>query len=157
MKIQEFTLVNADKLARALNGVPRDDNTIIGGIGRNAYFEGEVWKRDGNELNGDEVSKLEHALLAEYDKLGGLIKRGEDKVVTGSFYDFKGKKPRTEPKIVFTYRFGNKVVDVPDGKELPGEVKAAKILKEREDEEKEKEGVERIRKARKARRVNRDK
>lgn len=132
MDIQTFTLVNTDKLERALNGTLDASNTAIGGVGKGAYFEGGVWKLDGDALGEKEVAVLEHAVLAEYDRLGGLIKRQGDKVETGSFFDFKAKKPRVEPKVVFLYRINGKTVKVEDGVELPGIVKAAKVLEESE-------------------------
>lgn len=72
----------------------------------------------------------EHTLLAEYDRLGGLITRNGQKVKTGCFYDAKAKAPFDEPKIVYLYSIGGRVVEVPEGAELPGEVRAANILAE---------------------------
>lgn len=130
MEIKTFTLVNAEKVDRALNGSTMNGGNRSGGIGAGAYFEAGVWKRDGDEISQPEVDKLESALLAEYDRLGGFIKRGSDKVKTGSFYDFKAKEPRKVAKVVFIYRVNGKTVEVADGTELPGEVKAVKILEE---------------------------
>lgn len=151
--ISGYTLVNAEKVDRALNGVLKADSTRTGGVGKGAYQEEGVWKRDGVELSEEEVAKLEHDLLAEYDKHSGCIKRGNDKVENGSFYDFKGRQARKEPKVNFVYRFGNKLVKVPDGVELPGEIKAQKILKEAQaaqveerEEAKEAKKVKRIKK-----------
>jgi hypothetical protein len=132
MKIKEFTLINAEKLGRALNGSQRSDGNFFGGVGNGAYFEDGAWKRNGAELEEKEIDALESAILAEYDRLGGLIKKNEDKVETGSFYNFKARKPHDKPAIIFTYKINGKTVQVPDGKELPGEVKAAKILAEQE-------------------------
>lgn len=44
----------------------------------------------------------ESEILAEYDRLGGLITYEGAKVKMGSFYDFKAKKPveKPQPKIV---------------------------------------------------------
>jgi len=93
---------------------------------------------------GDNAS--EEAIIAEYDKLGGLILRGNDKVKTGSFYDFKAKQALKEPKIVCVFNVNGKFVDVADGEETPGIVKATKILANKgkvEVEETEEEAVER--------------
>lgn len=139
MEIKGFSLINEEKVERTLNGVPRSDGTAIGGVGSGAYFENGVWKREGNELSEEEVNDLSTAILAEYDKLGGAIKRGNDPVKTGSFYDFKGKKPFKNPKVICTYKVNGKFVDVPDGEEEPGEVKAAKILMQQEKEKQETE------------------
>jgi len=127
MEIKGYTLVNDEKVGRALNGVEIDGN-LKGGVGNGAYFEDNEWKRDGSKLSEKEAESLETALLAEYDKLGGLIKKGDDKVKMGSFYDFKAKKPRALPKVTFVYRVNGKHVEVPDGVELPGAVKAARLL-----------------------------
>ncbi len=132
MLVKTYILVNDDKVERALNGTPKGDGSAIGGIGQGAYQEAGIWKRSGGELSEAEVTKLEADLIAEYDKLGGLIKRGSDKVKTGSFYDFKGREARPKPQVVFYYRINGRYVEVPDGAELPGEVKAAKILDESE-------------------------
>ena len=141
MKIKDFILVNEEKVERALNGVPdsrpNSAGQSVGGVGQGAYFDG-VWKRDGEDLSEAEVDKLESAILAEYDKLGGLIKRGDDTIKTGSFYDIKARTPRKEPKIIFTFRdIKGRYVEVPDGVELPREVKAAKIRDQKEPEEEE--------------------
>jgi hypothetical protein len=120
MLVKEFELVNEEKVERALNGTQRPDGSFVGG----------VKKADGSYDDAD--------LIAEYDKLGGLILRGTDKVKIGSFYDFRNKKALKEPKVVFVYNINGKTVEVADGVELPGVVKAARILAEQEavDEEK---------------------
>lgn len=128
MDIQGFTLVDSAKFDRALNGTLRGNNTVIGGVGAGAYFENGAWLRNGTELNEEEVAKLEFDLLAEYDKLGGLIRKGGDKVVTGSFYNFKAKKPHDAPQVKFIFRVNGKAIEVPDGEALPGIVRAKRIL-----------------------------
>lgn len=117
MNIKGFELVNEEKVERAINGTITSLNEKIGGI----IAEDGTYDED--------------ELLAEYDKLGGLITRGEDRVKTGSFYDFANKRPRKEPKIMFIYNINGKVVEVEDGKELPGLVRAAKELERLESEE----------------------
>ncbi len=134
-----YILLNPEKVERALNGVYSSDkdNPRKGGIGKGAILENDVWMRNGVELTDEEVDVLEKDILAEYDKNAGAILRGNDKVRTGSFYDFAGRKARAVPKIEFEYKIGNKTVIVPDGKELPGEIKAQKILKETLEKEAE--------------------
>ena len=110
MNIKGYTLCNPDKVTRALEGTPLESGNRLGGVAR------EDGTYDDNEL------------LAEYDKLGGLIRKGSDKVKTGSFYNFGAKKPREKPKVSFLFRINGKEVEVPDGAELPGIVKAARIL-----------------------------
>jgi len=131
--VKGYTLVNTEKVERALNGVQvqRDGrSSIIGGVGKGAYFEDEKWKRDGVELVEKDVTALEDALLAEYDRLGGLIKRGEDIVKTGSFYDFKARTPLAKPHVVFQYRINGELVDVPEDAPEPIAVKASKLQTE---------------------------
>jgi hypothetical protein len=126
MNIKGFELVNEEKANRALNGTQRGDGTIFGGIVR----------EDG--------TYDDNALLAEYDKLGGLITKNGDKVKVGSFYDFKNKRPLKEPKVFFVYTVNNKFVEVEEGVELPGEVKAARILEKEEIAEAEEKAEKKI-------------
>lgn len=109
-KVKGFTLVNAQKVERALYGAPNSENEMIGGIA------------DADGTYDDDK------LLAEYDRLGGLIKKGDDNVKTGSFYDFKKKQPKEKPTVDFVYRVNGQEVIVPAGKELPGIIKATRIL-----------------------------
>lgn len=43
----------------------------------------------------------EDAILAEYDRRGGLIMKDGKKVANGAFWDFKKKAPRKEPLVEF--------------------------------------------------------
>lgn len=130
MEVQGFELVNADKFERALNGTPNDKGELRGGVGGGAYLSGGVWLKNGKPISDEEVEALEARLIAEYDRLGGFIRRNGDKVKTGSFWDFKGKKAFEVPQVVFIYNVNGKFVEVADGQELPGVVRAARILKE---------------------------
>lgn len=141
MQIKSFILENPDKVERAINGTPRGDSTRIGGVGKGAYLNNGAWERDGKALSEAEAESLETAILAEYDRLAGRITKGGDKVKNGSFYNFAGKRPQDKPVVVFEYRVNGKVVEVPDGNELPGVVKAAKILASEEAMESEDEEV----------------
>ena len=117
MKLKSgFELVNEDKVERALNGTLTPSGDKVGGIA----------KEDG--------SYDENELLAEYDKMGGAIRQGTDKVETGSFYDFKKKKPREKPQVALIFRINGKVVRVVEGEETPNIVKAARILAEDKEE-----------------------
>lgn len=107
MIVNGFELGNEEKLQRVVSGSLTADGSMIGGLGEDA---------DPN------------AVLAAYDKLGGLITKNGDRVKTGSFYDFKAKEARKKPEVVYVFRIGNKETDVPEGTELPGEVRAARIL-----------------------------
>lgn len=119
-----FNLVNPEKVDRALLG----ETLSSGGRAKGVIKEDGTW--DDGEL------------LAAYDKLGGLIRKNGDKVKTGSFYDFLNKRPRAVPKISFVFRINGKAIEVPDGVELPGIVKAAKIVEEEVEEEAEREAKE---------------
>jgi hypothetical protein len=93
----DFLLVNHDKLDRVINGVVGEKGKLTGGIGKDAAPE---------------------AILAEYDKLGGLVlhkattkELNEDgelveqkrnlKVATGAFYDFENEVARKEPRLTY--------------------------------------------------------
>lgn len=115
-QILGYDLVNDEKADRALNGTLKGNGERFGG----------VVKADGT---WDDA-----ALLAEYDKLGGLITKNGDKVVSGSFYDFKNKVAREVPEVKFVFNVNGKFVEVPAGVELPGEVKAVQILAKAEEE-----------------------
>jgi 2-keto-4-pentenoate hydratase len=84
-----FQCVNAEKLDRAINGLMNGDKVVFKGVGLNARPE---------------------AVLANYDKLGGLVLKDGQIVKMGSFYDFKAKKARVEPDITFLVDLdGNRV------------------------------------------------
>jgi len=119
MEVKGFTLINTEKVSRALEGTLLSD-----GVTR----KGGVVKEDG--------TYDDDRLLAEYDKLGGAIFKGSDKVIRGSFWDFKNKKPRAKSEVKFIYRVNGRNIEVSEGSELPGIVKASKILKEEEEVQK---------------------
>lgn len=78
-EINGFVLCNADKLYRVIHGSMGAGGMLTGGLGEDATPE---------------------AILAEYDRNGGLIRTAEgEKVITGSFYDFKAKAPRKVPQV----------------------------------------------------------
>jgi hypothetical protein len=105
-----YTLVNNEKLNRAIFGMIGPRGSLMGGVGENA-------------------SDMEK--IAEYDRLGGLILKGERKVKTGSFYNFTKKTPREKPEVllVFTDIAGN-TVELGEEEPIPMEVKAAQMIKE---------------------------
>lgn len=122
MNILEFTVVNAEKWDRAINGTIGREGRLTGGVGEKASDE---------------------AKLAEYDRLGGLIMKGKNKVKMGSFYDFEARKPRVKPEITFVFRDidGDEVL-VPEGEEIPLEVKAAEMAKAKKGKKKVKKTIE---------------
>lgn len=136
MQIGEYVLVNTEKFERALNGLQRSDGSFIGGVGKGAYYQGGAWFRDDEKLSEKEVDSLVADLLAEYDKVGGLITRDGDPIKTGSFYNFKARKPHENPKIERVFRINGKTIAVADGEEEPGLVKAKKQLDAEESDTK---------------------
>lgn len=99
-QVLEFSLVNDEKVKRALHGSLGREGKLYGGV-------------------GDEASP--EALLAEYDRLGGLITKGGLRVKMGSFYDFEKKQPRPELELAF-------LADV-DGEQCEVTEEEAKTLK----------------------------
>lgn len=127
--INGFTLANPDKLDRVINGVIGQGGKAVGGIG-------ERFDDNGNLANGAEI-------LAQYDRLGGLILKGGNKVKTGSFWDFEKKTKKEIPEVVFVFRdLEGDEVDVPEGEQVPLEVKAAQIAKEAKSKKLKKKSIE---------------
>lgn len=107
MNIGQFQLVNEEKVQRAIYGSVGKGGAMTGGVGENA---------------GDAV------VIAEYDRLGGLVLKEGEKVKTGSFYDFQAKVPRETPDVVLLYTVNGRIVEVPDGAPLPVSVRAAQMV-----------------------------
>ena len=106
-----YTLVNESKVRRAIEGTVTKNGQLEGGVGQDATVE---------------------TIVAKYDQLGGLILSGGNKVKLGSFYDFDKKQVRPEPKVTFVFRgLKGEEVEIEEGEEVPVEVKAAKLLKEK--------------------------
>lgn len=131
MFIGNYKLVNPDKVKRALEGSPTGDGRYVGGVAQEHYQEDGKWFKEGEALSKEDAAKLEAAILVEYDRIGGLITVDDDKVSMGSFFDFRAKRAHAEPKVMLEYRINDEVIKVPEGKEKPGVVKAAKMLSER--------------------------
>lgn len=140
MQINDFQLANTDKVERALNGTLGNDGHMVGGVANLAYKEDGVWKREGKDLSEKDVEVLEAAILVEYDRIGGLIKRDGEKLATGAFYDFKAKAAHKTPQVKIEYRIGERVMLVPDGEAVPNIVKAQKLMNEEDAEVKVKKG-----------------
>jgi hypothetical protein len=113
MQIGDYTLANKDKVDRAINGTVLDRGQAKGGVGAEA----------------DEAD-----VLAEYDRLGGLILKGSYKVKTGSFYDFKAKAPIKKPKPVLVFVVNGEIVEVDADEPLPLEVRASEQAKTKKQE-----------------------
>lgn len=110
MEVKGYTLVNEEKVERALLGTVTRTGSLTGGV-----------------QNADGTFDADR-LLAEYDRLGGLVKKGEDKVKMGSFYDFAARKPREKASVMLEFRINGKTVEVAEEAELPSIVKAKKQL-----------------------------
>ncbi len=109
MNIKGYVLSNPDKVERMLHGTLAREGKLSGGVGDEATDE---------------------AKLAEYDRLGGLILKDGHKVKTGSFYDFVARKPREKPEVLLVFKdLEGNTVELPEGKDLPLEVKAAEQIK----------------------------
>lgn len=111
MNIGPFELVNEEKVFRATYGTVGKGGVMVGGVGEGA----------------DEA-----IILAEYDRLGGLVHKDGEKVKTGSFYDLAARKPRETPEVVLLYSVNGKIIEVPEGHEVPLAVRAARIAEGQE-------------------------
>lgn len=78
--IKEYIICDLSKLDRVINGSVGSQGQLSGGLGKDAS---------------------EDAILAAYDKIGGLIRTQDGKkVATGTFYDFENRKPRIKVEVV---------------------------------------------------------
>lgn len=116
MQIGEFTLANSDKAERAINGSVMSEGQMKGGVG---------------------VDAEEHEILAEYDRLGGLVLMDGNKVKTGCFWDFKNKCAVKKPKAILVFRIDGEDVEVDADQPLPLEVRAKKAADAKKKEKKE--------------------
>lgn len=108
-------MVNEEKVNRTIHGSQTSKGELKGGVGEG---EGEEW---------------ENKVLAEYDRLGGLIRLNGDRVKTGSFYDFKGRKPLEESNVMLQFNVNGKVMEVSADEPLPPLVRAAKAAEQGEE------------------------
>lgn len=136
MNLGDYELVNEEKVTRAIQGTVNSRGLATGGVGEDASDE---------------------AKLAEYDRLGGLIRYKGDRVKMGSFYNFKDKKPFEEPVIMLQFSINGKNVEIAADKPLPNEVRAAKALEQGEAEERAAEEEDEEKPAKKAKRKQSDK
>jgi hypothetical protein len=112
MIINGFSLENDEKIDRAIHGTVTEKGQLTGGVGEGAS---------------------EEAILAEYDRLGGLITKEGEKVKNGSFYDYQGKKAREKADVMFVAEIDGDLVDVTEE-----EAKAIKVAKKKSSEIKKK-------------------
>lgn len=117
MVVDDFILANDTKVRRAIEGTVTREGRLEGGVGANA----------------------DPALIrAHYDRLGGLILKGDRKVKSGSFWDFEKNMPRETPDVVFEHRTASGELVEFRGEE-PVEVKAEKITRARKEKADQKE------------------
>lgn len=112
--INGFQLENEEKLNRVVNGVVGRAGVPQGGLGVDAKPE---------------------LVLAHYDKLAGYITKDGVKIKTGSFWDFKAQKPRTEPDIKFIFNVGGDKVEVDDPKNLAEAISTLQEVKTKKETE----------------------
>ena len=125
MKLGEYNLDNEEKLNRAVHGTMGREGKLVGGVGEGAS---------------------EKVLLAEYDKLGGLVTKNGIKVKTGSFYDFEKREVRAEPLVTFLSEVDGEILEVSEeeasvlkaAKDKTEAIKAKKKKKVTEEDEKPK-------------------
>lgn len=137
MQIKEFTLPNEEKLHRAIYGSLNREGREEGGLLSQLHVE------DVKDVPGD-------AILAEYDKLGGLILKGKYKVKLGSFYDFKNRCPRKKPEVLLVFRVEGENVELPADEPIPLEIQASEIVRERKAKKNVAEAVAKEKKVKKA-------
>lgn len=116
LKVGEFELVNDEKINRALNG----------SVTKNGVPQGGLLRKHGTN-NPDDVPPTE--LLAEYDRLGGLILKDGNKLKIGCFYNFTLKQPLDKPVVIFVERIDGEEVEL-DESEARAIQKAKKKVKE---------------------------
>lgn len=113
MDVGEYVLQNPDKVDRAINGSVVSGGMMKGGVGQDAS---------------------EDAIIAEYDRIGGLILYKGYKVKTGCFYDFKKKMAVKKPEPILEFKVDGETIEVPVGEPLPMEIRAANEAKKRKAE-----------------------
>ena len=125
--IDGFVLENADKLTRVIEGE----------VKRAGVPEGGLLAQYGD------IEKIPKELvLAHYDKLAGFITKnvGGDrrvKIKTGSFWDFRKKKPHDEPKVIYLFRVGGEQVEVDDPSKLAQAVTTVEVALEEKKQKSE--------------------
>ena len=115
-----FECVNGEKLERAIHGLKNGDKEVFRGVGDKATPD---------------------AILANYDKLGGLVLKDGQIVKMGSFYDFAKKKPREVAEVTFLVEIDGNRVEVSED-EAKAVNKAKSKVNELKAKAKKKEKVE---------------
>lgn len=100
MRIGQYELVNDEKLNRVLKGTIGRLGQLTGGLESSLD-----WSKKTDE-------EREFAIIADYDRVGGLILKNGLKVATGSFYDVALKAPRKEPALKFVTAVEDQIIEV---------------------------------------------
>ncbi len=134
--VEDFSIINGFELCDSI----KLERVLFGTVGRHGYPEGGLGIGVDPEI-----------VLANYDRLGGLIKKDGVKVKTGSFWNFdrRVKAPHQKPQVMFLFSIGGETVEVDDPKNLANAIQTVETAKA-EKEEKVRAGRERM----KAREMN---
>lgn len=109
----DFLLFSTEKLDRVINGYFGPQGQLINGLGKEASAE---------------------AIIAEYDRIGGLIKTKDDrKIETGTFYDFENRKPKKDISLTIAKEPNKKGIQIKT--EEVGDKKKGRKKKKFENEE----------------------
>lgn len=119
LKDTGFECVNADKLERV----------VYGTMGRSGELEGGI----GDKASSDDI-------LANYDRIAGLVRKDGTKIKTGSFWNFaRGiNAPHKKPIVKYIFNVGGDEVEVDNPAELGRAMQTVEAAR-RQKEEKFKE------------------
>lgn len=143
MNILGFELVNEEKIERAMHGTITRGGVLKGGVGD--------FQPTSEKTEEEERTMWEMKLMAEYDRLGGLVLKEGLKVKTGAFYSFETKKSRQEPVVTFITEFEGQIIEVDES-----EARTLKLAKEKTEKlrkklkEKDEEGSKKSKKLKKS-------
>ncbi len=111
----DFILYSHDKLHRVINGVVGEGGKTSGGLGKDASAED---------------------IIANYDKLGGLIRTKDgQKVETGTFWDFVNDKPKGEINLKLAKKPNTEGIKINKKKVGDKGISKKSKIKEKDDEE----------------------
>jgi hypothetical protein len=128
MRIGQFELANDEKIERAKHGSMTRGGVLTGGVGDLP-----------EEHTKEEKDTYEAKLLAEYDRLGGLVLKDGIKVCMGTFYDFAKRTPQKEYNMKFEENIDGYLTQVTEeeavalktAREKVEELKAKKVKKKK--------------------------
>ncbi len=132
MEINGFILENQDKINRVIQGHLGRSGEMEGGLGESASPE---------------------TILAHYDKMAGHITKDGIKIKTGSFWDFKGKKPHKEPQVKYLFNVSGDILEVNDPSELAQALQVLNGAKAKKEVEKAEVKAAKVKKAAKPKEV----